>query len=92
MCIRDRYTAELLFTDGSTAAIGILVGDSAQNAVSPTQVTFDKYDQSPNYSNISITLVMPSGTRLDTVKLGSTVLEMGVDYTYSCLLYTSRCV
>lgn len=77
------YTAELLFTDGSTAAIGILVGDSAQNAVSPTQVTFDKYDQSPNYSNISITLVMPSGTRLDTVKLGSTVLEMGVDYTYS---------
>lgn len=77
------YTAELLFADGTTAAIGILVGDSAQNAVTPSQVTFDKYEQSANYANVTITLVMPSGTRLDTVKLGSTVLEQGVDYTYS---------
>ena len=77
------YTAELLFMDGSTAAIGILVGDSAQSAVSPAQVTFDKYEASANYNNVTLTLVMPSGTRLETVKLGSTVLELGVDYTYN---------
>lgn len=76
------YTAELLFADGSKASIGILVGNSALSAVSPSQITFDKYKESPNYSNQTVTVVLPAGTLLDSIKLGSTVLERGVDYLY----------
>ena len=77
------YTAELLFEDGSKAAIGLVVGDSAQSAVSPSQITFDKYDGSANHTDLTVTLAMPAGTLLDSVKLGSTVLEHGADYTYN---------
>lgn len=77
------YTAELLFKDNTKASIGILVGNSALSAVSPSQITFDKYEQSPNYSNLSVTVVLPAGTQLDSIKLGSAVLERGVDYLYN---------
>ena len=77
------YTVELLFVDGSKAAIGILVGDSAQSSVSPAQLTFDKFDQSAGYTDLTLTVVLPSGTWLDTVKVGSTVLERGTEYLYN---------
>lgn len=76
------HTGELLFLDDTKASLGILVGDSALSAVSPSQITFDKYEKSPNFSNVSATLVLPAGTLLDSIKLGSTVLERGVDYLY----------
>lgn len=76
------YTAELLFEDGSTAAIGIIVGNSAQGVVSPSEITFDKYEESVNYADQVVTVVLQSGTILDSVKIGSTVLERGTDYRY----------
>lgn len=76
------YTAELLFEDDSTAAIGIIVGNAAQGTVSPSQVTFDKYDGSVNYSDLTITVLLPTGSLLDSVQIGSTVLERNVDYEY----------
>lgn len=76
------HTAELVFADSSRASLGILVGDSALSAVSPSQITFDKYKESPNYSNVTATVVLPAGTLLDSIKLGSTMLERGVDYLY----------
>lgn len=77
------YTAELSFEDGTKAAIGIAVGNSAQSAVSPSQLTFDKYESSANYANQTVTVTLPSGVQLSSVKLGSTVLERGSDYTYN---------
>ena len=77
------YTAELKFEDGTKAAIGIVVGNSAQSAVSPSQVTFDKYESSANYNDVTVTLSLPAGTLLSSVKLGSTVLERGTDYNYN---------
>ena len=77
------YTAEILFEDGSKAAIGLAVTNSAQVAVSPTELTFDKNEDSANHADQTVTLVLPAGTRLDSVKLGSTVLERGTDYTYN---------
>ncbi|MDO5142956.1 MAG: X2-like carbohydrate binding domain-containing protein [Eubacteriales bacterium] len=77
------HTAELLFADGSKAAIGLLVGDSAQTAVDPTAFTFDKFPESVNYTDLIATLTLPSGTVLETVKIGSTILERGADYTYN---------
>lgn len=56
------YTAELKFEDGTKAAIGIVVGNSAQSAVSPSQVTFDKYENSANYNDVTVTLSLPAGT------------------------------
>ena len=76
------YTAELTFEDGTNAAIGIVVGDSAQASVSPSQLTFDKYEDSANYSDLTVTVMLPAGTTLSSVKLGSTVLERGTDYLY----------
>lgn len=77
------YTAELKFEDGTKAAIGIVVSNSSLSAVSPSQVTFDKYESSANYNDVTVTLSLPAGTLLDTVKLGSTVLERGKDYNYN---------
>lgn len=77
------YTAELKFEDGTKAAIGIVVGNSAQSAVSPSQVTFDKYENSANYNDVTVTLSLPAGTLLSSVKLGSAVLERGTDYNYN---------
>ena len=77
------YTAELKFEDGTKAAIGIVVSNSAQSAVSPSQVTFDKYENSANYNDVTVTLSLPAGTLLSSVKLGSTVLERGTDYNYN---------
>lgn len=71
------YTAELTFEDGSKAAIGLAVSNSAQSAVSPSQITFDKYEQSANYADQTVNVVLPAGTRLDSIKIGSTVLERG---------------
>ena len=76
------YTAELTFEDGTTAAIGIAVQDTSKGSVSPAQLTFDKNEDSVNYADLSVTLALPAGTRLDSVKIGSTVLERGTDYTY----------
>ena len=77
------YTAELKFEDGTKAAIGIVVSNSSLSAVSPSQVTFDKYESSANYNDVTVTLSLPAGTLLDTVKLGSSVLERGKDYNYN---------
>ena len=77
------YTAELKFEDDTKAAIGIVVSNSSLSAVSPSQVTFDKYESSANYNDVTVTLSLPAGTLLDTVKLGSTVLERGKDYNYN---------
>ena len=77
------YTAELKFEDGTKAAIGIVVSNSSLSAVSPSQITFDKYESSANYNDVTVTLSLPAGTLLDTVKLGSTVLERGKDYNYN---------
>lgn len=76
------HTAELVFADNSQASIGILVGDSALSAVSPSQITFDRYKESPNYSNVTATVVLPAGTLLSSIRLGGTTLERGVDYLY----------
>ena len=84
------YTAELTFEDGSKAAIGLAVSNSAQSAVSPNQITFDKYEQSANYADQTVNVVLPAGTRLDSVKIGSTVLERGTDYTYNATNGTIR--
>ena len=84
------YTAELTFEDGSKAAIGLAVSNSAQSAVSPSQITFDKYEQSANYADQTVNVVLPAGTRLDSVKIGSTVLERGTDYTYNATNGTIR--
>ena len=77
------YTAELLFRDGSKATFQLLVGNSAVGTVSPSQAYFDKYSGSPNYGDVSFTVTMPEGAWLDSVKLGSTVLESGTDYEYN---------
>lgn len=77
------YTAELVFADGSTAAIGLSMTGSVQGLVNPTQLTFDRYDVSPNYADLTVTVTLPAGVLLDSVKLGSTVLERGTDYTYN---------
>lgn len=77
------YTMELVFEDGQTGVIGISTLDSSKTAVSPSSLTFDKYEGSANNINQTVTLSLPSGTTLDTVKLSSTVLERGSDYTYS---------
>ena len=77
------YTAELSFEDGTKAAIGIVVSNSSLSAVSPSQVTFDKYEGSANHADVTVTLSLPAGTLLDTVKLGSSVLERGKDYNYN---------
>ena len=74
---------ELLFQDGTKALVGLAVGDSAQSAVSPSQVVFDKYQGSANYADVNITLALSAGTTLESVKIGSTVLERGTDYTYN---------
>ncbi|MFR4239564.1 MAG: X2-like carbohydrate binding domain-containing protein [Butyricicoccus sp.] len=84
------YTAELTFEDGSKAAIGLAVSNSAQSAVSPSQITFDKYEQSANYADQTVNVVLPAGTRLDSIKIGSTVLERGTDYTYNATSGTIR--
>lgn len=84
------YTAELTFEDGSKAAIGLAVSNSAQSAVSPSQITFDKYEQSANYADQTVNVVLPAGTRLDSIKIGSTVLERGTDYTYNTTNGTIR--
>ena len=84
------YTAELTFEDGSKAAIGLAVSNSAQSAVSPNQITFDKYEQSANYADQTVNVVLPAGTRLDSIKIGSTVLERGTDYTYNATNGTIR--
>lgn len=80
---KGSYTAELLFADGETAAIGIAVQDTSKGAISPSQLTFDKYEDSVNYTDLTVTLSLPAGTRLESVKIGSTVLERGVDYNYN---------
>ena len=77
------YTAELSFEDGTKAAIGIVVSNSSLSAVSPSQVTFDKYEGSANHADVTVTLSLPAGTLLSSVKLGSTVLERGTDYNYN---------
>ncbi len=77
------YTAELLFEDGSKAAIGIMIGNSALNAVSPSEMVFDKYKESINHANVTVTVTLPDGTDLTSVKLGSTMLERGVDYIFN---------
>ena len=84
------YTAELTFEDGSKAAIGLAVSNSAQSAVSPSQITFDKYEESANYADQTVNVVLPAGTRLDSIKIGSTVLERGTDYTYNATNGTVR--
>ena len=84
------YTAELTFEDGSKAAIGLAVSNSAQSAVSPNQITFDKYEQSANHADQTVNVVLPAGTRLDSIKIGSTVLERGTDYTYNATNGTIR--
>lgn len=84
------YTVELTFEDGSKAAIGLAVSNSAQSAVSPSQITFDKYEQSANYADQTVNVVLPAGTRLDSIKIGSTVLERGTDYTYNATNGTIR--
>lgn len=84
------YTVELTFEDGSKAAIGLAVSNSAQSAVSPSQITFDKYEQSANYADQTVNVVLPAGTRLDSLKIGSTVLERGTDYTYNATNGTIR--
>ena len=84
------YTAELTFEDGSKAAIGLAVSNSAQSAVSPSQITFDKYEQSANYADQTVNVALPAGTRLDSIKIGSTVLERGTDYTYNAASGTIR--
>ena len=77
------YTAELTFEDGSTAAFGIAVQDSSKGAISPSQLTFDKYEDSPNHADLHVTLSLPAGSTLSSIKIGSTVLERGTDYTYN---------
>lgn len=77
------YNAELLFSDGAKATIQLIVGNSAQGSVSPSQVYFDKYSGSANYGDVSVTITLPDGASLDSVKLGSTLLESGTDYDYN---------
>lgn len=82
------YSMELVFDDGSKGAIALSTSNSAQSAVSPSSLTFDKYEASPNYSNQTVTIAFPTGTTLENVKLSSTVLERGSDYTYNATTAT----
>ena len=77
------YTAKLTFSDRSTAALTIITSNSGQMAVSPSQITFDKYEESAGYANVPLTVSTPAGVTLSSIKLGSTVLERGTDYTYN---------
>ena len=77
------HTAKLVFSDGATAALGIVTTNSAQTAVSPAQVTFDRYEKSANYANVQLSVSLPAGATMSSVKIGSSVLERGTDYTYN---------
>lgn len=77
------YSLDIAFTDGTKGTVSIAATNSAVSAVSPTSVTFDKYVQSAGYADVVISVAFPSGTRLEDVKFGSTVLERGTDYYYN---------
>lgn len=77
------YSMELYFEDGTKAAIAVSSINSALSAVSPSTVTFDKYKESANYADQSVTVTLPAGTTLSDVKIGSTLLTRGDDYTYA---------
>lgn len=77
------YTAELLFSDGAKGNFQILVSNSSAGMVSPTQAYFDKFSESPNHTDISFTVTLFEGTSLNSVKLGSMVLERGKDYSFN---------
>lgn len=76
------FSMDLIFRDGSKGAILISTVDSALTAVSPSKITYDKYDGSANHTELSVTVTLPTGTTLSSVKIGSTVLERGTDYVY----------
>ena len=77
------YTMQIYFDDGTKGSAVISTSNSSQSAVSPSSLTFDKYEGSANYSDQTVTLSLPTGTTLDSVKLASTVLERSTDYTYT---------
>lgn len=76
------YTATLTFQDNSSATFSVITSNSVQLAVSPSQYTFDRYEDSPNYANVPFLVTLPAGTQLASIKFGSTILERGSDYNY----------
>lgn len=52
------------------------------SSISPTSAVFDKYNESDNYRDISLTLTL-NGNTLNGVKCGNTTLVLDRDYTVS---------
>ena len=77
------HTVYIYLEDGSRGALPIAITDSNKNYVDITSATFNKYHSSLDYTNITATLQLAKGVTLNSVKLGSTVLDRGTDYTYN---------
>lgn len=69
--------------DGTKGELAIKVINSAKNALDTDSLLFDKYEGASEYANLSVTLSLAAGTTLDDIKLGSTTLERGTDYTFN---------
>lgn len=75
----------LNFLDGSTGVVYILATDTSKNYLDISAATFNKYDQSLDYSNISISTHFASGVTLQSVKMSGSTLALGTAYTYNAV-------
>ncbi len=77
------YSIVVSFEDGARGTLPIAITNSAKNYVDITSATFDKYQRSEKYANLTATLQLSKGTVFNSIKLAGTTLERGTDYTYN---------
>lgn len=73
----------ILMDDGSRGVLTITVTDASKNYIDPATATFNRYQNSLDYANVSVTLQLAKGVTLTSIKFDGATLDRGSDYTYN---------
>ncbi|MCB6365199.1 S-layer homology domain-containing protein [Intestinibacillus massiliensis] len=77
------HVITVYFEDGTKGSFTVKVVNSAKNSVDTGELHFNKYHESLEYANLTVTLSLASGVTLNSIKISGTTLERGTDYTYN---------
>lgn len=77
------HILEITSKDNKKVNVSIKVIDTSKNVVSIPEAKFDKYRESTNYKDVSITVTPAIGNTLRRITAAGFELKIGEDYTYN---------
>lgn len=77
-----KYSVRAYYESGTTATVALTIIDSSRNTINRSDYTFDRNQDSAEYTDIAVTLSLTKNAELKNVRISGTTYTAGDGYSY----------